>query len=239
VAFGQSCRISAVGSVPPRPALGFTTTTRPSPSTSASSSWCSRADAGSVRPSGHQRLVSRATPTPIAVPAATSDGQCTPVCTREYATAAATGATAAASAGDSIASAVVNAAADAACPDGNDDDVGRLVSRRGTSSRSAAGRRRGNRRFATRLALKLAPPIAASPRSAARRVTPLRNASTPATTSHNTLWLAARDNSFIPSSTGEARNAPERLITARSRRFTRRSTQERYPRNRCDARLDH
>src|SRR5262245_56431802 len=100
----------------------------------------------------------------MAAPTATSVGQCTPVWTRLYPTAAASGTIAAAASGDSMATAEANAAADAACPDGNDDEVGRRVMRRWTGSNSAAGRRRGNSRLPTRLAAKLANAMAPNPR---------------------------------------------------------------------------
>ncbi len=51
---------------------------------------------------------------PMVAPTAMSVGQCTPVWTREYATAAASGARTAPAAGDSMHTAVVNAAAEAA-----------------------------------------------------------------------------------------------------------------------------
>ncbi|GAA1290767.1 hypothetical protein GCM10009634_42690 [Saccharothrix xinjiangensis] len=82
--------------------------------------------------------------------------------------------------------------------------------------------------MATRLALKLAPPIAATPRSAARLVTPLRAASAPAMTSHNKLWFAAFDNRLNPWSAADPRRAAERLTRAESRPLTRRSTGARY-----------
>ncbi len=123
-AAGQAAANSAPGCSPSFPERGLTRTTRPAPSGSAGARVRYLLSADSPTRSGHHRRVASAIPVPISIPAATSEGQWTPVCTREYATAAAIGATASPAAGDSIATAVANAAADAACPDGNDDDRG-------------------------------------------------------------------------------------------------------------------
>lgn len=186
VARGQPAAISSVGSTP-NPASGFTSTTSPSPAGIGGAAAACMVRAGTSGCSGHQCRVASAEPAPISQPAATSVGQCTPVCTREYPTTAASGSTTAPSARFSIATAVPKAAADAACPDGNEDDSGRLVSLRRGGSSSAAGRRRGNSGFPMRLADALAAPIAAIPRSAARRVEPARAAATAAMTNQSRL----------------------------------------------------
>src|SRR4051812_33447120 len=96
--------------------------------------------------------------------------------------------------------AVVNAAAEAACPDGNDEEVGRLVSLRAIGTRSAAGLRRGNRVLPIAFALKLAPAMATTPRNAALRVIPFRVASTPAIANHSSPWFAVFVSRFKPAS---------------------------------------
>src|SRR5262249_4457477 len=82
-----------------------------------------------------------------------------------------------------------NAAADAAWPDGNDEDVGGSGRVRQAGSASAPGRRRGNKGLPSTLLVKLAPPIASTPRTAARRVTPRRDASTAAIVNQSTPWV--------------------------------------------------
>src|SRR5262245_44060525 len=138
----------------------------------------------------------------MAAPATTSVGQCTPVWTRLYPTAAASGTIAAAASGYSMVTADANAAADAECPDGNDDGVGLRDIRRSTGSSSAAGRRRGNSRLPTKLAAKLAKPMATTPRSPALRGSPLRLASSAATANQSLLWSAAWPSSRKPLSAG-------------------------------------
>ena len=139
---------------------------------------------------GSQRRVASATPAPSATPVATSLVQCTPTCTREYATVRASGTTHVAAFGLSIATAVANAAAEAAWPEGNDDDVGGKSSERYSGSSSAAGRRRGTRGLSTPLASRLAPVMASVPRRAPRRVWRVPAASTAATPNQSLLWLA-------------------------------------------------
>ncbi len=124
---------------------------------------------------------------PTAAPTTTSELQCTPVWTREYATVAASGATASAVRGLSSATAVAKAAAAALCPDGNDDEVGALISLRGNGSSSAAGLRRATSDLSTTLTTKLAPPTDTMPRNAALRVAPGRTASAVATPVHSRL----------------------------------------------------
>ena len=179
-----------------------------------------RAIASSLRRTGHQRWVSAATPLPTAAPTTTSDVQCTPTCTREYATAAASGATTRPSRGASMLTAVANAAAEAECPDGNDDEVGGLAMVWYAGSSEAAGRRRGSSGLSTALASALAPAMASTPRAAALRVAPRRAASTDATVNQSRLWLAAADRSFIVRSSELGGSAETALLMARSRSFT-------------------
>ena len=120
-----------------------------------------------------------------------------------------------------MATAVANANADAEWPDGNDEDVGRRVIRRCTGNSSAAGRRRGNSRLPTKLAEKLAPAIAASPRSPARRVAPLRRASSAAMPIQSLLWSATRPSRRKNVSSGLGGSAPARRTSVASTRPTR------------------
>src|SRR3954452_6772646 len=95
-----------------------------------------------------------------------------------------------------MATAVVKAAADAAWPEGNEEEVGRRVSRRATGTRSAAGRRRGKTCLPKALAVKLGPAIATRPPIAARRPRPGIVASTAAAVNQIRLWLAEVDSFF-------------------------------------------
>ena len=219
---GQAYRASSVGSWPFTPELGLTSTSMSSPSTisGASASWAVRPGTSSC--SGHQCRVARPTPVPMASPTPTSEGQWTPVWTREYATARARGATASPARGDSMATAVAKAAAEAECPEGNDEDVGRFRRRRCAGTSSSAGRRRGNSGFPMRLAAALAPAIATTPRSAPRRVAPLRVASRAATPHHRRDLFADRESAISASSAFVAGSAALRRIRARSVRPTRR-----------------
>jgi hypothetical protein len=104
----------------------------------------------------------------------------------------------------------MNAADDAAWAEENDDELGRSF---------WFSRRRGSGGLATALTVKLAPPIAATPRSTARMVTPLRLASAAATANHSRLWFAARVSPFRPPSAGEGGMAALRRTSSRSTRL--------------------
>ena len=64
--------------------------------------------------------------------------------------------------------------------------------------------------------VKLAPPIAATPRRAARRVAPWRLASTAATASHSRLWFAAVVSPLKTVSAGRRGMIADRLTNPRS-----------------------
>jgi len=65
------------------------------------------------------------------------------------------------------------------------------------------------------LLVKLAPPIASTPRTAARRVTPRRDASTAAIVNQSTPWLAEVVIPFsVPA--GEGGSRPIRQVSMRS-----------------------
>ena len=64
--------------------------------------------------------------------------------------------------------------------------------------------------------VKLAPPIATTPRSAARRVAPWRLASTAATANHSRLWFAAVVSPLKIASAGQRGMIARRLTNPRS-----------------------
>src|SRR5690606_36483942 len=132
-----------------------------------------------------------------------------------------TGATTAPSSGDSTARAAVNAAAEAACPDGKDDDSGGVLIRRWAATRSAGGRRRGSSGLPTRFVAVLTSAIEAAPRSAARRVRPLRVARRVAAPSHNPLRSAPVPSALSSGSEMVGRRVALRWDSARSARRTR------------------
>ena len=175
-----------------------------------------RARASSVSRTGHHRRVRAAIPAPSAAPATTSELQCTPTCTREYATLAASGASARPSLGLSSPTAVANAAAEAACPDGNDDDVGGSGRVWYAGSSEAAGRRRGSKGLHRAFAVALASAMASTPRPAALRVTPRRRPRPAATANQRTLWFAAVDTAFIAVSNGLGGSAATPRVIRRS-----------------------
>lgn len=165
----------------------------------------------------------------MSVPPTTSDGQCAPVCTREYATAAATGAMTAPATGRSIATPAANAAALAEWPEGNDGDVGSRRMRRAAGSSVWSGRCPPNSRLPMRFATALAVSRLPTPRIPARQRPAA--ASENAMPNHSSPRSAARDRARRPVSTrGWYCPRFRRLTIARSARPTHAgSTRRRRP----------
>src|SRR5438876_7643178 len=97
---------------------------RPSPPGNSGAETGVRWTAGTSGLSGHHLRVNSAAPAPIAEPKRTSDGQCAPVCTREYATPVAIGARANPTPGWTRPAPRVKATAEAEWPDGKEELVG-------------------------------------------------------------------------------------------------------------------
>src|SRR6476660_1191568 len=167
---------------------------RPSPCGTLAASTRRRAVAGMGGRTGHHLLVTRAAPAPIAEPNSTSEGQCAPVCTLEYATPAATGAMTAPSTGCTSPVPRANATAEAEWPDGMDELVGCGCTKRNTGRCSGRGRARGSRVLKTSLVTAEATPWASSPWTAARLVRPGMAAATAATPNQSFPLLAEAES---------------------------------------------
>ena len=172
----------------------FTTMLNPSPSGSSGAGVHVLVVGGKGGRTGHHRLVIRAAPAPIAEPKSTSEGQCAPVWTREYATPSAAGANAAPNDGLTSPTPTAKATAEAEWPDGMDELLGCGWTNLNTGRCSGSGRARGNRVLKTPLVTAEATAWAMSPCRAARRGLPGIVAMTPATAIHSFPWLAEAES---------------------------------------------